>query len=73
MPRTLNTGFYHYKVTDTDTGEERYFKTCDDIKNVYGICRTSVYHRVAGNHKPNLYKNLKFERDYTPVSEIENN
>ena len=71
MPRTLNSSFYHYKVTDTDTGKVKYYKTCADITNDYGICRTSVYHRVAENHVPKLYPNLKFERDYIPVSEVQ--
>lgn len=73
MPRTLNRTYYHYKITDTDTGNFKYYKTLADIKNEYGICRTSVYHRIAGNHKPIIYPNLLFERDYIPVSEVEQN
>jgi hypothetical protein len=73
MPRTLNKTYYHYKITDKDTGISKYYRTLADIKSEYGLCRTSVYHRIAGNHKPVIYTNLIFERDYIPISEVQQN
>ena len=71
MPRGFNSSYYHYKITDKDTGNVKYYRTCEDIRIEYGICRTSVYHRIAGNHKALLYSNLLIERDYVPVGDIQ--
>jgi hypothetical protein len=71
MPRGFNSSYYHYKITDKDTGNVKYYRTCEDIRIELGICRTSVYHRIAGNHKALLYSNLLIERDYVPVGDIQ--
>ncbi len=65
--RGQNKTFYHFIIKDKDTDETKYFRTCKEICEAYGVCRATIYNIMNGKHKPRYYENLHIERRYIPI------
>ena len=65
MPRKgcPNSSFYHWKVTNTDTEEVKYFVTTKEITEAYKLCRTAIYHRSKGKYaRPDKFPELTVKK-----------
>ena len=52
-PRGANKVYYHYCITEKETGDKTYYKTLKDIRRELGISASNVY---------NMYKNPDVDR-----------
>ena len=65
--RGENKSFYHFLITNNDTNETNYFRTCKDITETYGICKATIYNMISSKHRPVKYTHLSIERFYQPI------
>lgn len=66
--RGINRSFYHYKVFNSDTNEEKLFRTCKEITTEFGICRATIYNMVNKESKRNRKKNnITITQFYSPM------
>ncbi len=66
--RGKNRTYYHYKITDNNTGESELFRTCQDITNKFGICRATIYNMVNRETKRSRKnRNITIEQFYQPI------
>ena len=61
--RGLNQKTYHYKLKNNVNNEEKYYKTCNEITNEYGISRANIYLMVKNPETPRRkYNHITIEK-----------
>lgn len=64
MAKGTNKSVYKFKVTNIKNKEIKYFCTGNDVVNILGFPRTSIYYSMK--HKNSTLGNYHFERIYIP-------